>query len=189
MTRKIIILLGASFATVAVAQQPAQPAPVEAPRPGTANTPMPAGITATRGQTPEQAQLDVAQCQNTASQATGYVPGAAPPPTTAAKPAVGGRAKGAAKGAAGGAVVGAVQNDDRPYVPQGVKDDNMGEAVGAGAAAGAVAGGMNQRHDRRKASAANKQAASAQQQKATAYQNSYAGCLNSRGYTVTVAAP
>jgi hypothetical protein len=183
MTRMIFALIGASIAVAATAQQP------PAPRPGTADTPMPAGVTATRGQTPEQAQLDVAQCQNAASQATGYVPGAAPPPTTAAKPAVGGRAKGAAKGATAGAVVGAVQNDDRPYVPDSVKDDNIGDAAGAGAAAGAVAGGMNQRQDRRKATATNKQAASAQQQKATAYQNSYAGCLNSRGYTVAVAAP
>jgi hypothetical protein len=180
-----VALVMASAATAQQAAAPTAPSTGTAPpRPGTSVTPMPAGIVAANGQTPEQAQLDVAQCQNVASQASGYVPGAATPPP-AAKPAVGGRARGAAKGATAGAVVGAVQNDDYPNAPQGYKDNNVGDAAGAGAAAGAVAGGMNQRQDRRKAKAANQQAATAQQQKATAYQSNYAGCLNARGYTVT----
>jgi hypothetical protein len=157
----------------------AQQAPAEA-RPGTTLTPMPAGVVAMNNQTGDQAQLDVSQCQNLASQATGYVPGTATTTTAAAQPQVGGRAKGAAKGAAVGGVAGAVQDNNQPYRP----NDNAGDMAAAGAAAGAVAGGMNQRQDRRKASATQKKQADAEAQKATAWQNNYAGCLQSRGYTL-----
>ena len=75
------------------------PAPASAPvagaastdRPGTALTPFPPGVRPLNNQTGDQAQLDVAQCQNGASQMTGYVPGAAPPASAAAPPPVGGR--------------------------------------------------------------------------------------------------
>jgi hypothetical protein len=175
-------VLAAVIAVPALAQTSA-----EAPRPGTTITPMPAGVRGLNNQTGEQGQLDASQCQNLASQATGYVPGAATAPPPQAAPAVGGRAKGAAKGAATGAVVGAVDNNNHPYAPPSVKDDRVGDAAGAGAAAGAVAGGMNQRQDRRKSKAQQQQAATAQSQKATAWQNNYAGCLQSRGYVLETA--
>ncbi|MFZ4690559.1 MAG: hypothetical protein ACOYLS_15090 [Polymorphobacter sp.] len=173
-----------AFAMPVLAQTATAPAAAEAPRPGTTMTPMPPGVRGLKNQTGEQAQLDVAQCQNAASQATGYVPGTAPAAPAQTAPPVGGRAKGAAKGAAAGAVVGAVDANNHPYAPESVKDDRVGDAAGAGAAAGAVAGGMNQRQDRRKGKAQQQQAASAQQQKATAWQNNYAGCLQSRGYAL-----
>ena len=176
------------------------PAPASAPvagaastdRPGTALTPFPPGVRPLNNQTGDQAQLDVAQCQNGASQMTGYVPGAAPPASAAAPPQVGGRAKGAAKGAAAGAVVGAVDANNHPYAPDSVRNDYVGDKAGAGAAAGAVAGGMNQRQDRRASQTQQKQAAAAQSQKATAWQNDYAMCLQGRGYALdqpTVPAP
>lgn len=184
---KSLALAGAiSISMSALAQQTAPvaaPTTTEAPRPGTAvvpPTPMPAGVVPMRNQTGDQAQLDVSQCQNLASQATGYIPGATTAPTTASSPQMGGRAKGAAKGAAVGGVAGAVQDSNQPYRP----NNSAGDMAGAGAAAGAVAGGMNQRQDRRKSTAEQKKAAEAQAQKATAWQNNYAGCLQQRGYTL-----
>jgi hypothetical protein len=186
--RSTIVMALVAATTVtgpAFAQQPAA-APAEAPRPGTTvapvapPTPMPAGVVPLRNQTGDQAQLDVSQCQNLASQATGYIPNATTAPTTASSPQMGGRAKGAAKGAAVGGVAGAVQDSNQPYRP----NNSAGDMAGAGAAAGAVAGGMNQRQDRRKSTAEQKKAAEAQAQKATAWQNNYAGCLQQRGYTL-----
>jgi hypothetical protein len=176
-------VLAAVIAMPALAQTGAAPPPAP-PRPGTSVTTLPPGVRGLNNQTGEQAQLDVSQCQNAASQATGYVPGAAAAPPPKAPPAAGGRAKGAAKGAAAGAVVGAVDNNNHPYAPPSVKDDRVGDAAGAGAAAGAVAGGMNQRQDRRKSQAQQQQAAATQSQKATAWQNNYVGCLQSRGYVL-----
>lgn len=174
----------------ATAQTTTEPMPAPAERPGTPvappppAAPYPAGVRGLNNQTGEQAQLDVAQCGNSASQATGYVPGTAAPTQTAAKPPVGGRAKGAAKGATAGAVVGAVDANNHPYAPDAVRDEYVGDKAGAGAAAGAVAGGMNQRQDRRQSQAEQKQAAAAQSQKATAWQNTYAMCLQGRGYVL-----
>jgi hypothetical protein len=161
------IMLGTLLAIVA-APLLAQTAPPPAPatmqaRPGTPITPMPPGVRALNNQTGEQAQLDVAQCQNSASQATGYVPTATPAPPPQGTPPVGGRAKGAAVGAGAGAIMG---------------------DTGTGAAAGAVAGGMNQRQDRRKAQAQQQQMAAAKAQKAAAWQTSYSGCLQGRGYAL-----
>lgn len=182
-------ILAAGLAALAIAlparaQTPAAPTAAPAARPGTTVTPFPPGVRGQNNQTAEQAQLDTAQCQNGASQATGYVPGTATPTTASPKPQAGGRAKGAAKGAAAGAVVGAVDANNHPYAPDAVRDDYIGDKAGAGAAAGAVAGGMNQRQDRRQSQAQQKQAAAAQAQKATAWQNSYAMCLQGRGYVL-----
>jgi hypothetical protein len=141
---------------------------------------MPAGVVPQRNQTAEQAQLDVSQCQNLASQATGYIPGATAAPTTASSPQMGGRAKGAAKGAAIGGVAGAVQDSNQPYNPR----DNSSDLAEAGAAAGVVAGGMKQRQNRRQGAAEQKKAAEAQAQKANAWKTNYAGCLTQRGYAV-----
>ncbi|MFN9498113.1 MAG: hypothetical protein ACK57E_06590 [Erythrobacteraceae bacterium] len=174
----------------ATAQTTTEPMPAPAEGPGTPVAPpppaipYPAGVRGLNNQTGEQAQLDVAQCGNSASQATGYVPGTTAPTQAAAKPPVGGRAKGAAKGATAGAVVGAVDANNHPYAPDAVRDDYVGDKAGAGAAAGAVAGGMNQRQDRRQSQAEQKQAAAVQSQKATAWQNTYAMCMQGRGYVL-----
>ncbi|MFN9634400.1 MAG: hypothetical protein ACK554_13325 [Erythrobacteraceae bacterium] len=174
----------------ATAQSTTEPMPAPAEGPGTPVAPpppaipYPAGVRGLNNQTGEQAQLDVAQCGNSASQATGYVPGTTAPTQAAAKPPVGGRAKGAAKGATAGAVVGAVDANNHPYAPDAVRDDYVGDKAGAGAAAGAVAGGMNQRQDRRQSQAEQKQAAAVQSQKATAWQNTYAMCMQGRGYVL-----
>ena len=174
----------------ATAQTTTEPMTAPAERPGTPvappppAVPYPAGVRGLNNQTGEQAQLDVAQCGNSASQATGYVPGTTAPTQAAAKPPVGGRAKGAAKGATAGAVVGAVDANNHPYAPDAVRDDYVGDKAGAGAAAGAVAGGMNQRQDRRQSQAEQKQAAAVQSQKATAWQNTYAMCMQGRGYVL-----
>lgn len=184
-------ILAAGFAALvmslpAVAQMPPPPPPTSAStdRPGTQVASFPPGVRGLNNQTAQQAQLDTAQCQNSASQATGYVPGTATPTTATTKPQAGGRAKGAAKGATAGAVVGVVDANNHPYAPDAVRDDYIGDKAGAGAAAGAVAGGMNQRQDRRANQAQQKQAAAAQSQKATAWQNSYAMCLQARGYAL-----
>jgi hypothetical protein len=143
----------------------------DAPRPGATVTPMPAGVRPLRGQTPEQTQIDVAQCRNVASEATGFVPGAGMAMPQASNAPGGARLRGAAVGAGVGAIVG---------------------DAGVGAATGAVAGGMNQRQSRRMSAAQQQQAAAAQAQLSTAWTNSNVGCLQSRGYAVEkppVAAP
>jgi len=71
------------------------------------------------------AQQYDAKCANSATQATGFVPGSQPPP-----PPAGARVRGAAAGAVGGAVVG---------------------DAAKGAAIGTVAGGVATRHRRREA--------------------------------------
>lgn len=134
--------------------------------PGLAQTNPPTaapGVRPLRGQTAEQTQLDVAQCRNVASEATGYVPGATVAVPQPAAPAAGGRVRGAVVGTAVGAIVG---------------------DAGTGAATGAVAGGMNQRQTRRMSAAQQQQAAAAQSQRATAWMNSNVGCLQARGYAV-----
>lgn len=155
------IVLVVMAATPGLAQ--VNQAAVEEPRPGTAITPPPPGVRPLRGQTADQTQIDVAQCRNVASEATGYVPGATSAAPQSAPPAAGGRVRGAVVGTAVGAVVG---------------------DAGTGAATGAVAGGMNQRQNRRMSAAQQQQAAAAQSQRATAWMNSNVGCLQSRGYAV-----
>lgn len=135
---------------------------VAAPMSGATPPPGPT-VRPLRGQTAEQTQIDVAECRNVASQATGYVPGANIAMPEPAAPAGGGRARGAVVGTAVGAVFG---------------------NAGTGAATGAVAGGMNQRQNRRMTAAQQQQAGAAQSQRATAWMNSNVGCLQSRGFAV-----
>lgn len=155
---KIALTLVAATPGLAQAMQAAG-----APRPGAAMTPAAPGVRPLRGQTADQTQIDVAQCRNVASEATGYVPGATIAVPQPAAPAAGGRVRGAVVGTAVGAIVG---------------------DVGTGAATGAVAGGMNQRQNRRMSAAQQQQAAAAQSQRATAWMSSNVGCLQSRGYAV-----
>jgi hypothetical protein len=185
------LLVGLALAAPLGAQTTPPPAPVAKGANTTAvpavsvATPLGATVTGQRGQSAEQIQIDDAQCQNGATQATGYIPGAQTAQAQPAQPQVGGRAKGAAKGAAVGAVAGEVQGNQYARVPDAVQDEYRGNQAGTGAAVGTVAGGMNQRQDRRQSKSEAKKAADAQAQKATAWQNSYAGCLQSRGYSLS----
>jgi hypothetical protein len=111
-----------------------------------------------KGQSPEQQQKDMAECQGWATQQTGG-PAAPPQPV-----ATGQGVRGAARGAAVGATAGAIGGD-------------AGKGAAAGAAAGAMVGGMHRRQDRRAAAAA-----SAQQ--SAAFSSATAACLEGRGYTV-----
>src|SRR5262245_16489016 len=97
-----------------------------------------------KGQTPEQQQKDMTECQAWAKNQ----PGTAAPPAQASQGPQGERARGAAKGAAVGAIAGGAGGD-------------AGKGAAAGAAAGVVAGGVKQRQGAR-------QQAQAQQQQAQA---------------------
>jgi hypothetical protein len=113
-----------------------------------------------RGQSPQQQQQDVAQCQAWAMQQSGVNPGAPPPPSGGGGQVAGTAARGAAVGAVGGAIGG-----------------NAGKGAAIGAATGALVGGMRRREERRAAEASQAQAANA-------YNRAYAACLEGRGYTV-----
>jgi len=75
-----------------------------------------------KGQSTEQMQKDVAECQSAATQSSGYNPAAPPPVSSAGAPQAGGRARGAAAGAV---------------------------AVGVGATGGLVGGGPAPHADKR----------------------------------------
>src|SRR5215470_2797111 len=104
-----------------------------------------------KGQSPEQQQKDMAECNGWAMQQTGG-PGGAPPPA-----ATGQGVRGAARGAAVGAAAGAIGGD-------------AGKGAAAGATAGAMVGGVQRRQDRRAAEAASAQSSAA-------YSNATAACL------------
>src|SRR5262245_62400844 len=111
-----------------------------------------------KGQSPQQQQQDMAECQGWAAQQPGTA--AAPVPTGP----TGQGARGAARGAAVGAAAGAIGGD-------------AGKGAAAGAAAGAMVGGMHRRQDRRAAQAANANASANMG-------NAVAACLGGRGYSV-----
>jgi hypothetical protein len=111
-----------------------------------------------KGQSPEQQQKDMAECQGWATQQTGGP--AAPPQPVATGQGVRGAARGAAVGAVGGAIGG-----------------DAGTGAAAGAAAGAMVGGVRRRQDRRAAAAASSQ-------QGASFSNAIAACLEGRGYTV-----
>ena len=159
---KIALTLVAATPGLAQAMQAA-----DAPLPAAVMTQEGQGVRALQGQTADQTQIDIAQCRNVASEATGHVPGVTSAVPQAAAPAAGGVVRGAVVGTGVGAIVG---------------------DAGTGAATGAVAGGINQRQNRRTSAAQQQQAAAAQSQAATAWMNSNVGCLQSRGYAVEKAA-
>lgn len=147
---------------------------------GFATAPAGAGVTATKGQSAEQQQKDISECQSQATQSSGFNP-SAPPPVDSG-PNVGGRVKGAAVGGAAGAAAAGVRGGE---VYDNASDDarqeyRQNQAEGA-AAAGAVVGASRQRQERR----ADRKEEKAQESKATAYDQAYQGCLGARGYTVT----
>jgi hypothetical protein len=117
-----------------------------------------------KGQTPEQQQKDMTECQAWAKNQAGTTaaPAQAPPGPQ------GERAKGAARGAAVGAVAGAAGGD-------------AGKGAAAGAAAGVVAGGVRQRQGARQQAAAQQQQTQAA---ATNLDKAIGACMEGRGYTV-----
>ena len=108
------------------------------------------------GQSPQQQQKDMGECQAWASAQAN--PAAVPPPQ-------GGQgARGAARGAAVGAVGGAIGGD-------------AGKGAAIGAATGAMVGGMKRRDERRAYEQSQAQASAANT-------NAFAACMQGRGYTV-----
>jgi hypothetical protein len=144
------------------------------------------GVTPTKGQSPEQMQKDITECQAAATQTTGFNPSAPPPPAAEPDAKAGGRVKGAAKGAAVGAVAANVRGGDvyDNASDEAQKEYRQNQAQSA-AAAGAMVGASKQRQDRRDARKDEKQQAEDTKTKAAAYDQSYQGCLTGRGYTVT----
>ncbi len=144
------------FASLIVALSLAAPLAAQEPAPQP-QEPVPAV------QSDQQRQLDDAQCQNSATRASGFVPGSPPPASTVQKGPTGNRVRGAAMGAATGAIVG---------------------SAGSGAAAGAIAGGSANRQQRRQASKADSRARAQWEQQQQAWNRAYAACMQQRGYSV-----
>lgn len=154
------------------AQQPTQPT---AP-PGPAITPL-------NGQTAEKTALDDAECKNAATQATGFVPGSAPPAAATPTGPSGQRLAGAARGAAAGAVVGEVQGNNS-WAPEAVRDEHREDQAKTGAALGVMAGGSRTRQQRRQAMQAQQSATQQHAAAQTNWQSNYKSCLTQRGYSV-----
>ena len=136
-----------------------------------------------QGQGPEQVQQDMAACQNSATQATGYSSSQQPVAAAPSGPS-GKRLKGAAAGAvAGGVRAEAHGNNSEAWdeVDDDRKQDYRQDEAQASARAGAVVGGMATRSDRRQGRRQQGQ----QQQQTSAWSQSYKGCLQGRGYSVT----
>jgi hypothetical protein len=108
-----------------------------------------------------------AQCSTSATQATGYTPGA---PTTSGPD--GDRLAGAAKGAAVGAAVGGAQGNQYENAPDAMQDKHREDQAKSGAAAGMAVAGSRNRQERRG------ERRSADDQKA-AWQSSYDACMAS----------
>jgi hypothetical protein len=125
-------------------------------------------VVPTKGQSSQQTQLDINECQSIAASQTA---------STDTSPS-GGRVKGAAVGAAAGAVAADARGRQHDEFYDNANDNvkqeyRQNQAKGA-AAASVVVGGSRQRQERRadeKTSAANSQA-------------SYTSCLQGKGYQV-----
>jgi hypothetical protein len=148
------------------------------------------GVQPTKGQSPEQMQKDVAECQALATQSSGFNPSAAPAPVASAPPQVGGRAKGAVVAGAAGAAAAEVRGQQRggeayDQASDEAKQEYRQNQAKSAAAAGAVVGASKQRQDRRATRGAEQQQAAETQSKAAAYDQANQGCLVGRGYTIT----
>src|SRR5262245_57963896 len=143
----------------------------------------------TKGQSAEQMQKDVAECQGAATKSSGYDPSAPPPVSSAGAPQAGGRARGAAAGAVAGAAAAEVRGRQHEEIYDAASDEAKQEyrqnQAKSAAAAGAVVGGSRQRQERRGARREEQAQTSAANAAQTAYQQAYQGCLAGRGYTVT----
>lgn len=119
-----------------------------------------------KGQSTQQTQTDITECQNIAAGQT-----------TSSTPS-GGRIKGAAAGAAAGATAAQIRGRQHDEFYDRVDDDTKQyyrqDRARQTAAAGAVVGGSRQRQERRAQRNSN-EAASA---------TAYSGCLQGKGYQV-----
>ena|SRR5215207_5858027 len=141
-----------------------------------------------QGQSAEQMQQDMADCQAIAKQSTGYDPSQPPPSTSSpATPQAGGRVRGAAKGAlagAAGAEVRGQQYGAYDKLSDDVKQEYRQNEAKSAAAAGAAVGAAKQRQQRRQQGQAQEQQAAQTNAAAGSYNQAYKSCLMGRGYSV-----
>lgn len=120
-----------------------------------------------KGQSSQQVQLDVSECQSVAAGQT--------PTTTASGGRLRGAAVGAAAGAAGAQVRGRQHDEFYDRVDDDVKQDYRQNRAKEVAVAGAVVGGSRQRQERREQ----------RNTAATSSSTAYTSCLQGKGYQVT----
>jgi len=123
------------------------------------------------GQSPEQQQIDQAECQSWATQSTGVDPvvlAQTPPPPQGSSYGGGERAAGATRGALGGLAIGAIAGD-------------AGKGAAIGAVAGTMAGGRRARQNQ----TAEQQYSQAQRQDMmNTWNRAVSACMTARDYTV-----
>ena len=139
-----------------------------------------------QGQSPEQKQKDMVDCQAIAKQSTGYDPAAATQAAAPEEPERGGRVRGAAKAATAGAVAAGVrgqQYDAYDKMSDDAKQEYRQNEAKSAAAAGAVVGGSRQRQERREGNKAQEQQAAQANAAASAYDQAYKSCMMGRGYS------
>lgn len=129
-------------------------------------------ITPMQGQTPEQIQMDQAECTSMAQQSAGSQTAAPAPRGGAMKGAAAGAMAGAAKAEVKGQQYGAYGN-----VNDDIKQEYRQNEAKSAAAAGAVIGAAKQRQQRNQAS--QQSAASSQ-----AVDQAFGSCMMGRGYNV-----
>jgi hypothetical protein len=141
-----------------------------------------------QGQSAEQMQKDVAECQNLATQSSGHIPGTPPPSSASDERYVGGRAKGATAGAAAGRTAAQVRGNQHEEAYDKLSDEAKREyrkeEGKPAAAAGMVVGGSRQRRDRRAGRKSQEDAEAQAKAAADAYDQANRSCLTGRGYTV-----
>jgi Skp family chaperone for outer membrane proteins len=150
-----------------------------------------------KGQSPEQIQMDVTQCQAQAKtaydQALASASSSASTSTTSAAPPSGGRMRGAVTGAAAGAAAAEVRGnryENYDKIDSDVQQEYRQNQAKDAAVAGAAVGGARQRQARREQQQVQQQQAQQQSSAATqsadaALQQAYSACLSGRGYSVT----
>ena len=173
------LMVAAMFGGTLLAQEPAAPAPQQAPaNPGQSNVAATLHVYAypNQHQTSNQQAKDESECYNSAQTQ------AAPSQNAQAdqqgqqgqsgKAGQGSTAKGAAGGAAGGAAIGAIAGD-------------AGTGAAAGAVGGAAVGHRKKKKAKEKAQEQQQQQQQAQQTQATDnLKRAYTACMEARNYTV-----
>ena len=174
------LMVAAMFGGTLLAQEPAAPAPQQAPaNPGQSNVAATLHVYAypNQHQTSNQQAKDESECYNSAQTQ------AAPSQNAQAgqegqqqgqsgKTGQGSTAKGAAGGAAGGAAIGAIAGD-------------AGTGAAAGAVGGAAVGHRKKKKAKEKAQEQQQQQQQAQQTQATDnLKRAYTACMEARNYTV-----
>ena len=126
------------------------------------------------GQSSAQLDQDRAACEAQATAQSAYHP-TQPAAAAPSGPVAGQRLAGAARGAAAGAVVKGVTDED---------EREFEDPTQAGARAGAVVGASRQRQDRRANRRGTRQQQTTQSQQQAAFDQSFAACMSSKGYSV-----